>query len=71
MKCIVETDWNEWAFGTIGEARAWFKTLVEYAESGRTDQGAGSRYVDLWRASEWYDDDDCYGPIESWRKGVA
>ena len=52
MRCVVETDFDAWDFGTVKEARAWFKTLVDYAESGRTDQGEGAEFVYIWKESE-------------------
>ena len=54
MRCVVETDWNVWDFGTVKEARAWYRRLVDYATSGRSDEGEPSDFVMLWRASDYY-----------------
>ena len=67
MKCVVVTDFTAWDFNTIGEARKWYNTVVKYAKSGRTDQGEGAQFVQLWRASWFYDRyDRGLWPISEW-----
>ncbi len=66
MRCVVVCDWNAWDFDNVVEARRWYKTLVDYAKSGRTDEGEPSEFVQLWKSVDYYNDDGFSGPIKEW-----
>lgn len=58
MKCTVVTEWNEWDFESIGEARKKYKFLVDYClKYGNNEgpQGFPSKYVEIWPTRAYYD----------------
>lgn len=61
MRCVVVTDFDIWYFATIVEARKWAKILIDYSEKhgvrGVYPNGGGAEWVDIWKESEWEDED--------------